>query len=425
MKYYILNQMSEKEKEALIRRGRTELSKAEEAVKPIIERIRKEGDKAIVEFTEKFDGARIEELRVSQEEIEEAEKKVSSELINALEAAAENIADFHRRQLPEEFSFNDKGRELGVIVRAIPRVGCYIPGGRASYPSTVLMTAIPAKVAGVKHVAVATPPGKDGEINPLTLAACKIAGVDVVYRMGGAQAIAALAYGTESVEKVEKIVGPGNIYVTAAKRLLSSEVAVDMPAGPSEVLIIADEKAEARAIAYDLLAQAEHDPNATCILVTTSKALAEEVIKLVSEEKLAEREEAYTSLEKNGAVILVENLEDAIKFSNSFAPEHLQIITEKDKEVLEKIENAGSIFLGSHTPVASGDYASGTNHVLPTSGFARAYSGLNTASFLKIIPWQRLSREAIKKLSRVIIPLAEAEGLKAHADSVRIRIKED
>jgi len=278
MKYYILNQMSEKEKEALIRRGRTELSKAEEAVKPIIERIRKEGDKAIVEFTEKFDGARIEELRVSQEEIEEAEKKVSSELINALEAAAENIADFHRRQLPEEFSFNDKGRELGVIVRAIPRVGCYIPGGRASYPSTVLMTAIPAKVAGVKHVAVATPPGKDGEINPLTLAACKIAGVDVVYRMGGAQAIAALAYGTESVEKVEKIVGPGNIYVTAAKRLLSSEVAVDMPAGPSEVLIIADEKAEARAIAYDLLAQAEHDPNATCILVTTSKALAEEVI---------------------------------------------------------------------------------------------------------------------------------------------------
>ncbi len=425
MKYYILNHMSQEEKISLFRRGRAEVSKAEEAVRPIIERVRAEGDKAVKEFTERFDGTKIEEIRVSQEEIEGAEKKISRELVEALETAAENIAEFHRRQIPEEFSLNDNGRELGIIFRAIPRVGCYIPGGRAAYPSTVLMTAIPARVAGVKHIAVATPPGRDGEINPLILAACKIAGVTRVYRMGGAQAIAALAYGTESIDRVDKIVGPGNIYVTSAKRLMSSEVAVDMPAGPSEVLIIADERGNARVIAYDLLAQAEHDTDATCILITTSEAIGEDVRKILEDKNLAEREEAYLSLEKNGAIIIAGNVEDAIDFSNSFAPEHLQIVTAKNKELLEEIENAGSVFLGNYTPVASGDYASGTNHVLPTSGFARAYSGLNTRSFLKSIFWQKLSKEGIEKLSKVIIPLAEAEGLKAHADSVKIRVKED
>lgn len=425
MKYYILNHMSQEEKISLFRRGRAEVSKAEEAVRPIIERVRAEGDKAVKEFTERFDGTKIEEIRVSQEEIEGAEKKISRELVEALETAAENIAEFHRRQIPEEFSLNDNGRELGIIFRAIPRVGCYIPGGRAAYPSTVLMTAIPARVAGVKHIAVATPPGRDGEINPLILAACKIAGVTRVYRMGGAQAIAALAYGTESIDRVDKIVGPGNIYVASAKRLMSSEVAVDMPAGPSEVLIIADERGNARVIAYDLLAQAEHDPDATCILITTSEAIGEDVRKILEDKNLAEREEAYLSLEKNGAIIIAGNVEDAVDFSNSFAPEHLQIVTARNKELLEEIENAGSVFLGNYTPVASGDYASGTNHVLPTSGFARAYSGLNTRSFLKSIFWQKLSKEGIEKLSKVIIPLAEAEGLKAHADSVKIRVKED
>ncbi|GCC10336.1 histidinol dehydrogenase [archaeon] len=425
MKYYILNHMSQEEKISLFRRGRAEVSKAEEAVRPIIERVRAEGDKAVKEFTERFDGTKIEEIRVSQEEIEGAEKKISRELVEALETAAENIAEFHRRQIPEEFSLNDNGRELGIIFRAIPRVGCYIPGGRAAYPSTVLMTAIPARVAGVKHIAVATPPGRDGEINPLILAACKIAGVTRVYRMGGAQAIAALAYGTESIDRVDKIVGPGNIYVTSAKRLMSSEVAVDMPAGPSEVLIIADERGNARVIAYDLLAQAEHDPDATCILITTSEAIGEDVRKILEDKNLVEREEAYLSLEKNGAIIIAGNVEDAVDFSNSFAPEHLQIVTAKNKELLEEIENAGSVFLGNYTPVASGDYASGTNHVLPTSGFARAYSGLNTRSFLKSIFWQKLSKEGIEKLSKVIIPLAEAEGFKAHADSVKIRVKED
>ncbi|GBE53962.1 MAG TPA: histidinol dehydrogenase [Euryarchaeota archaeon] len=425
MKYYILNHMSQKEKISLFRRGRAEVSKAEETVRPIIERVRVEGDKAVKEFTERFDGAKIEEIRVSWEEIEGAEKKISRELVEALETAAENIAEFHRRQLPEEFSLNDNGRELGVIFRAIPRIGCYIPGGRAVYPSTVLMTAIPARVAGVRHIAVATPPGRDGEINPLILAACKIAGVTRVYRMGGAQAIAAFAYGTESIDRVDKIVGPGNIYVTSAKRLMSSEVAVDMPAGPSEILIIADERADARVIAYDLLAQAEHDPDATCILITTSETIGEDVRKILEDKNLAEREEAYLSLEKNGAIIIADNVEDAVNFSNSFAPEHLQIVTARNKELLEEIENAGSVFLGNYTPVASGDYASGTNHVLPTSGFARAYSGLNIRSFLKIIFWQKLSKEGIKKLSKVIIPLAEAEGLKAHADSVKIRVKED
>ncbi len=417
-----LSKASAEQLEELLSRGRYELREAEQKVRPIVERVKKEGDKALRYYTQKFDGVEVEDIRVGEDEVERAFEVLDSKLIEALEKAAENIREFHKRQIIQEFSYSKNGRELGVIIRAIPRVGCYIPGGRASYPSTVLMTTIPARVAGVKHVAVATPPNSSGEVNPLTLAACKISGVDAVYRVGGAQAIAALAYGTESVKRVDKIVGPGNIYVTAAKRIVAQDVAIDMPAGPSEVLIIADNTAEAERIAWDMLAQAEHDPNAVSLLVTTSEELAERVGRLL-EEIAPPREEAKEAISRNGAIVIAQSLEEAVEFANKFAPEHLQIITSRDEEILKKVENAGSIFLGGYTPVACGDYASGTNHVLPTAGFARAYSGLNTLDFLKIIPWQRLSRDALEQLADVIIPLAEAEGLFAHAESVKIRVR--
>lgn len=422
MKVIHLSKAPAEQLEELLSRGRYELREAEQKVKPIIERVKKEGDKALRYYTQKFDGVEVEDIRVGEEEVERAIEVLDYRLIEALEKAAENIREFHKKQIIQEFSYSKNGRELGIIIRAIPRVGCYIPGGRASYPSTVLMTTIPAKVAGVRHVVVATPPNSSGEVNPLTLAACKISGVDAVYRVGGAQAIAALAYGTESVKRVDKIVGPGNIYVTAAKRIVSQDVAIDMPAGPSEVLIIADNTAEAERIAWDMLAQAEHDPNAISLLVTTSEELAGRVGTLL-EEIVPQREEAREAINRNGVIVVAQSLEEAVEFANKFAPEHLQIVTSRDEDILKKVENAGSIFLGGYTPVACGDYASGTNHVLPTAGFARAYSGLNTLDFLKIIPWQRLSRDALERLADVIIPLAEAEGLFAHAESVKIRLR--
>lgn len=423
MESYIMDEMSDENRIDMLKRGRKELERAEEAVKPILEKVRVEGDRALLEYTRKLDRAEIASVQVGGGELEEAFDKVNPELVEALRRASKNIAGFHRRQLAEGFMYSKGGRELGMLVRPMQRVGCYVPGGRASYPSTVLMCAIPARVAGVEQVAVSTPPMEDGRVNPLTLVACSIAKVDKVYMVGGAQAVAALAYGTESIGKVDKIVGPGNVYVTAAKRLVASEVAIDMPAGPSELLVIADERARAEHLTRDLLAQAEHDPDATCILLTTSQNLAKRVQEYLGAEKL-ENEVARASFEKNGAVILVSSMEQAVRFANDFAPEHLQIVTNMDDEIIKKIHSAGSIFAGEYTPVASGDYASGTNHVLPTSGYARAYSGLRTSSFLKYVPWQRLSREALKELSEVIIPLAEAEGLKAHADSVRVRLEE-
>ncbi len=404
-----LHELPKSEYNKIINRSKAKIKKVSPGVQKIVEDVRKRGDPALREYTKKFDRADISDFRVSKEEFKEAKQGAGADVVKALENTKKNIEDFQKRQLKGGWSYRKGGAKLGQIVRPIESVGCYVPGGKASYPSTVLMAAVPATVAGVKRIAVTTPPQKDGRVNSAVLAACDIAGVDEVYRVGGAQAIAALAFGTDSIPRVHKIVGPGNVYVTAAKRLVSDEVATDLPAGPSEVLIIADESANPGFVALDLAAQAEHDPDACAVLATTSKKLATAVKK--------------ETKNINGAILVTDSIEDAINFSNEYAPEHLQIMTKNPGKVLKKIKNAGSVFLGNYTPVACGDYASGTNHILPTGGFARAYSGLGVFDFVKFISVQEFDKTALRKLSRTIIVLAEAEGLEAHARSVKKRIK--
>ncbi len=388
------------------------LEKVLEEVKQIIEKVKREGDKALYELTEKFDKVKLDYIKVPKEKIDEAYERVSDDLIDALEMAKENIEKFHQATSPESIRVDYGDAILGKIYVPIEKAGLYIPGGRASYPSTALMTAIPAKIAGVDKVVACTPPAKDG-VNPLTLVALDLADVDEIYAVGGAQAIAAMAYGTESVEKVDKIVGPGNIYVTAAKLLVQKDVAIDMPAGPSEILIIADETANSDFIAYDCAAQLEHDPLAKAILVTTSERIAEDVKRKVSE--LVSQGEFK--------IILVKNLDEAFEIANKIAPEHLSVFTKNALKMLGKVRNAGSVFLGEYSPVAAGDYASGTNHVLPTGGYARVYSGLSTETFMKHITYQMLSKEWLEKYGDVIIKIAKAEGLPLHAKSVEERLK--
>lgn len=394
-------------------RSKVILDEALSKVKPIVEDVRKKGDSALKYYTKKFDGVEIDNFRVSEDEVEQAFKRIKPEIIEALNEAYKNIREFHERQLPEEWSYEKNGLKLGQLMRPLQRVGCYIPGGRASYPSTALMATIPARVAGVKEIVCVSPPNKNGRVNDLVLVACKIVGVREIYKVGGAQAIAALAYGTESIAKVQKIVGPGNIYVTAAKQLVSLEVAIDLPAGPSEVLIVAEEHANPEFIAFDLLAQAEHDPNACCVLVTTSGKLAKEVYERLLSYKI----------EANCFILIAENLEDALNFTNEFAPEHLELILKNPTDFLERVKNAGSVFIGEYSPVACGDYASGTNHILPTLGYAKTFSGLTVYDFLKFISFQSLDKKALEKLGKTIITLAEAEGLKMHAESIRKRLK--
>lgn len=405
-----LRELSEKDKKKLLSRE-VGLEKVYPVVEEIIREVRARGDEALREYTARYDGVAIEDFRVPGEEFAEARK--NRKLRKALREAAGNIRLFHEHQLREAWSMEKEGATLGQVYRAIQRVGCYVPGGRAAYPSTVLMTVIPAQVAGVKEIACITPPGKDGRANSSVLLACDVLGVREVYKVGGAQGIAALAYGTESIPRVEKIIGPGNVYVTAAKLLVSHSAAIDFPAGPSEVLIIADETADPGFVALDMLAQAEHDPAARSLLVTPSESLGREVAERVKKE----------GLDAGGmAVLIAGSLEEAIAFANTYAPEHLGIHTSHPEAVLEKVENAGSVFLGGYTPVALGDYASGTNHVLPTQGWARVYSGLGVKDFLKEISVQRFDREALKKIADVVITLAEEEGLRYHAESVRRRL---
>jgi len=394
-------------------RSKVILDEALSKVKPIVEDVRKKGDSALRYYTKKFDGVEIDNFRVSEDEVDQAFKTIKPEIIEALNEAYKNIREFHEKQLPEEWDYEKNGLKLGQLIRPLQRVGCYIPGGRASYPSTVLMATIPAKVAGVKEIVCVSPPNKDGRVNDLVLVACEIVGVREIYKVGGAQAIAALAYGTESIAKVQKIVGPGNIYVTAAKQLVSLEIAIDLPAGPSEVLIVAEEHANPEFIAFDLLAQAEHDPNACCILVTTSQKLAKEVYERLLSYKI----------EANCFILTAENLEEALNFTNEFAPEHLELLLEDPMDFLKKVRNAGSVFIGEYSPVACGDYASGTNHILPTLGYAKTFSGLTVYDFLKFISFQSLDKKALEKLGKTIITLAEAEGLKMHAESIRKRLK--
>lgn len=394
-------------------------------VTDIINDVKEGKDEAVKSYTEKFDGVLVEDLKVTEKEIEEAYKNLDKKLLDSLESAASNIEKFHTAQIPKDWMMEVRpGITAGQVIRPINSVGCYIPGGRAAYPSSILMTVIPAKIAGVKRVICCTPPNKEGKILDAILVAADLAGADEIYKVGGAQAIAAMAYGTETLKPVEKIVGPGNIFVTAAKKLVYGEVDIEFPAGPSELLVLADETANPEYVAYDILSQAEHDPNASCFLVTPSIDLAEKTDYLIykyAEE--AERSEIIKeSLEKYGQIIVTKDLDEAIDFTNEYAPEHLIITTEDDEKTLNKINNAGSIFLGNYSPVAAGDYGSGTNHVLPTGRGARMYSGLSTEAFLKKPTVQTLSKEGLELLSKTILPIADYEGFAAHADSVKVRL---
>ncbi|MGZ7210373.1 MAG: histidinol dehydrogenase [Methanobacterium sp.] len=416
------------EREKLLERSKTDVKDIIEVVNEVINNVKENGDTSLKFYTEKFDDVKLETLRVSPRDIKRSYDNVDKNVVEALQKAAGNIERFHRAQLPREWFMEvDIGIKAGQIIRPVENVGCYIPGGRAVYPSSVLMTIIPAKIAGVNKIICCTPPMSDGSVNDMVLAAADIAGVDEIYKVGGAQAVAAMAFGTQSIPKVDKIVGPGNIFVTTAKKLVYGDVDIDFPAGPSEVLIIADDTANAEYIAFDMLAQAEHDPDAASVVITNSGHLALKVnefilgnIKYMQRSKIIEQ-----SLKKYGKIIITDSIDDAVDFANDYAPEHLIIMTEDPEDVLKSINNAGSIFLGELTPVAAGDYGSGTNHVLPTSKNARMYSGLSTESFLKKPTVQRLSEEGVENLKDIVITLAEYEGLYAHAESFKKRLSKN
>ncbi|MEI0605245.1 histidinol dehydrogenase [Brachyspira alvinipulli] len=395
-----------------------------EKVKAILEDVKQNGDNALKKYSKMFDNAEIETLEVTEKEIEEAYNRVDDKFKETLKLAYNNIEKFHKKQLRNSYITNEEdGIVMGQIINPIEKVGVYIPGGTAVYPSTVLMNVIPAKVAGVNEIILVSPPNKEGKINDNILAAAKIAGVNRVFKTGGAQAIAALSYGTESIPKVYKIVGPGNIYVAMAKRLVYGEVSIDMVAGPSEVLIIADETANHIHIASDMLAQAEHDKLASSILVTTSKDIAEKTKEELYKqlEKLSRKDIALESIENNGRIIITETIDEAIYISNEIAPEHLEISIKEPFSVLSKIKNAGSIFLGDYTPEALGDYLSGANHVIPTSGTAKFASPLSVDDFIKKSYITYYTKDALSKVKDNIINFAEHESLGAHANSVKVR----
>ena len=395
-------------------------------VADIISNVREKGDAALLEYTKKFDQAELSDLLVSQEEMEEAFALVEPEFIWILTTAAENIRAFHSRQVRNSFVITDRpGVVLGQKVTPIERVGLYVPGGTAAYPSTVLMDAIPAKLAGCGMIAMVSPPGPDGKLNPVILAAAKIAGVDRIYKVGGAQAVAALAYGTESVPKVDKIVGPGNAFVAEAKKQVFGEVSIDMIAGPSEILVLADGKSDPKHVAADLLSQAEHDKLASAVLVTDSEALAlavQQEIELQLE-RLPRREIARASIDNHGKIILAENLMQGIDIANRIAPEHLELMVDDPFAYLEAIHHAGSIFMGRNCPEALGDYYAGPNHTLPTSGTARFSSPLSVDDFVKKTQFTYYTADALSAVAADIDYFAQKEGLHAHGRSATVREK--
>ena len=397
-----------------------------DTVSDIINQVRAKGDSALFEYCEKFDKVKLETLEVSAEEIDEAFGIVEPEFIEILKEAKENIYAFHSRQVRNSFLINDKdGVVIGQKVIPIEKVGLYVPGGTAAYPSSVLMNAIPAKIAGCSQIVMVTPPSKNGKVNPAILAAAKVAGVDRIFKVGGAQAVAALAYGTESVPAVDKIVGPGNAFVAEAKKQVFGRVAIDMIAGPSEILVIADGTCNPAYVAADLLSQAEHDKNATAVLVTDSRSLAKAVAAEleIQIEKLARRDIARVSVDNNGKIIITENIEEAIAVANDLAPEHLEICVDEPFKYLDKIKNAGSVFMGKYCPEALGDYFSGPNHTLPTSGTARFSSPLSVDDFVKKTQFSYYTEEALAKVARKVELFANKEGLGAHAKSAVIRIE--
>lgn len=400
----------------------------EDVVSEIIDNVRKNGDKALFEYNEKFDGAVLSELKVSSEEIEEAITSVAPEFIEILKKAAANIRKFHEKQVRTSFIINDEdGIVIGQKITPIEKAGLYVPAGTAPYPSTVLMDAIPAKIAGCKELVMVTPPGKDGKVNPAILAAANIAGVNKIFKVGGAQAIAALAYGTESIPKVEKIVGPGNAYVTEAKKQVNGIVSIDVIAGPSEVLMVADGGTNPRFAAADLLAQAEHDKLSTAVMITDSEALAV-AVQAELEKQLAElprKDIASAAIDKNAKIIITDSIDTAVMIANEIAPEHLELCLDNPFDYLDKVKNAGSIFLGRYCPVPLGDYYGGTNHTLPTGGTAKFASPLSVDDFVKKSQYTYYTREAFKRVKDDIACFAQQEELLGHAKSCLIRFEDE
>ena len=396
-------------------------------VRDIIDNVKANGDKALYEYCEKFDKAKLSSLEVSTEEIDEAFAAVEPQFIEILKEAAENIRTFHKQQVRQSFILNGDGYVTGQKITPIEKVGLYVPGGTAAYPSTVLMDSIPAKIAGCKEICITTPPSADGKVNPAILAAAKIAGVDRIFKIGGAQAVAALAYGTETVPKVDKIVGPGNAFVAEAKRQVFGLVSIDMIAGPSEILVIADGKSNPKFVAADLLSQAEHDKMASAVLVTDSAELAEQVsAELERQIPLLPRAEiARISIDNNGKIIVADNLFDVIEVANEIAPEHLELSVDNPLDYLDKIKNAGSIFMGRYCPEALGDYFAGPNHTLPTSGTARFSSPLSVDDFVKKSQYTYYTKDALQKSAESVAFFAEKEGLSAHARSVTVRFEDE
>ena len=399
----------------------------ESIVSEIIENVRKNGDKALFEYCEKFDKAKLTSLLVSQEEIDEAVSSVDPAFLTILEKAAANIRHFHEKQVRNSFILNDRpGIVMGQKIIPVDRAGLYVPGGTAAYPSTVLMDSIPAKIAGVPEVVMVTPPNAEGKINPVILAAAKIAGISKIFKVGGAQAIAALAYGTESIPKVDKIVGPGNAFVAEAKKQVFGRVSIDMIAGPSEILIVADGASNPRHVAADLLSQAEHDKLASAVLVTDSYDLAQAVqAELEVQIPLLERADiARASIDNNGKIIVADDLRQAIDIANEIAPEHLELCVDNPFDYLDAIRHAGSIFMGRNCPEALGDYFAGPNHTLPTSGTAKFSSPLGVDDFIKKVQYTYYTKDALAEVANDVAAFAQAEGLTAHARSATVRTEE-
>jgi len=423
---YLDNDLRKNLLENLLKRSPNQYGEYEKAVTEILNRVKEEGDSALFAYTEKFDGAQIDAgcIRVTEEEIAEAYRLVDPGLLKIIRKARENIEEYHAKQ--RQYSWFDSrpdGTMLGQKVTPLQRVGVYVPGGKAVYPSSVLMNIVPAKVAGVEEIIMVTPPGRDGKVTANTLAAAKEAGADVIYKAGGAQAIGALAYGTESIPKVDKIVGPGNIYVALAKKAVYGHVSIDAVAGPSEILVIADETANPRFVAADLLSQAEHDELASAILVTTSRDLAEQVSDQIDGflKELSRSEIISKSLDQYGYILVADSMEEAIEVANDIASEHLEIQTKDPYDVMMKIRNAGAIFIGEYSSEPLGDYFAGPNHVLPTNGTARFFSPLSVDDFIKKSSIIAYSRNALEAVHQEIEQFAEAEQLTAHANSVRVR----
>ena len=412
----------------LLKRSPSSYGTYEQTVSEIVNNVKENGDKAVFEYTEKFDHFALNSgnIRVTEEEIKEAYKEIPEELIEVYRHSAANIRTFHEKQLRQSFiETRPDGSILGQRITPIEKAGVYVPGGKAAYPSSVLMNVIPAKVAGVPKIVMTTPCNKEGKVNAGTLVAADIAGVDEIYKVGGAQAIAALAFGTESIPKVDKITGPGNIFVALAKKAVSGHVSIDSVAGPSEILVLADETANPRYVAADLLSQAEHDELASAILITTSKDLAEKVSKEVDgfTETLERREIILKSLSNYGYILVAENMEDAIAAANDIASEHLEILTKNPYETMTKIKNAGAIFMGEYSSEPLGDYFAGPNHILPTNGTARFFSPLSVDDFIKKTSLISFSKDALEKVHTEIEAFAKSEGLTAHANSIKVRFE--